>query len=80
MTKIVCKVIKKIKEDPGFERALSFILFTNQLDIVPASDDEWPISANDGTECIYVHTCEIVMENQRQSINGANIGQLMEIH
>ena len=27
MTKIVCDVIKKVKEDPGIDRALSFILF-----------------------------------------------------
>ena len=52
MTKIVCEVIKKIKEDPGFDRALSFILFQKWLDIVPASADEWPISANNGSECI----------------------------
>ena len=65
MTKIVCKVIKKTKEDPLFDRALSFILFQKWLDIVPASADEWPISANDGTECKYVRVCEIVMENQR---------------
>ena len=58
MTKIVCEVIKKIKEDPGFDRALSFILFKKWLDIVPAS-------VNDCTECIYVRTCAIVMENQR---------------
>ena len=42
MTEIVCEVIKKIKEDPGFDRALSFILFQKWLDIVPASADEWP--------------------------------------
>ena len=59
------EVIKKIKEDPGFDRALSFILFQKLLDIVPASADEWPISANDGSECIYVRTFEIVVENQR---------------
>ena len=58
MIKIVCEVIKKIMEDPGFDRALSFILFKKWLDIVPASADEWPISADewpisaDGTECI----------------------------
>ena len=61
----MCEVIKKIKEDPGFDRALSFILFQKWLDIVPVSSDEWPISANDGTECIYVRTSAIVMENQR---------------
>ena len=61
---MVCEVIKKIKEDPGFDRALSFILFQKWLDIVPASADEWPISANDDSECIYVRTCVIVMENQ----------------
>ena len=61
---MVCEVIKKIKEDPGFDRALSFILVKKWLDIVPSSADEWPISANDGTECIYVRTCAIVMENQ----------------
>ena len=59
------EVIKKIKEDPRFDRALSFILFQKWLDIVPASADEWPISANDFSECIYVRTCAIVMENQR---------------
>ena len=64
MIKIVCEVIRKIKEDPGFDRALSFILFQKWLDIVQASADEWPISANDGSECIYVRTCAIVMENQ----------------
>ena len=61
----MCEVIKKIKEDPGFDRALSFTLFQKWLDIVPASADEWPISNHDGTECIYVRTCAIVMENQR---------------
>ena len=61
----MCEVIKKIKEDPGFDGALSFILFQKWLDIVPASADEWPILANDGTECIYVGTWAIVMENQR---------------
>ena len=60
---MVCEVIKK--EDSGFDRALSFILFKKWLDIVPASADEWPITANDGTECIFVRTCAIVMENQR---------------
>ena len=59
------EVIKKIKEDPRFDRALSLILFQKWLDIVPASADEWPISANDCSECIYVRTCAIVMENQR---------------
>ena len=47
-----CEVIKKINEDPEFDRALSFILFQKWLDIVPASADEWPISANDDSECI----------------------------
>ena len=47
MTKIVCEVIKNINEDPGFDRALSFIFFQKWLAIVPASADEWPISAND---------------------------------
>ena len=47
MTKIVCEVIKKINEDPGFDRALSFIFFQKWLAIVPASADEWPILAND---------------------------------
>ena len=37
----MCEVIKKIKEDQGFDRALSFILFQKWLDIVPASADEW---------------------------------------
>ena len=60
----MCEVIKKIKEDPGFDRELSFILFQKWLDIVPASADEWPISVNDGSEYIYVRTCVIVMENQ----------------
>ena len=50
MTKMVCEVIKKIKEDSGFDRALSFILLKKWLDIVPASADEWPILANDVTE------------------------------
>ena len=52
MTKIVCEVIIKINEDPGFDRALSFIFFQKWPDIVPASADEWPISANDDSECI----------------------------
>ena len=52
MTKIVCKVIKKINEDLGFDRALSFIFFQKWLNNVPASADEWPISANDVSECI----------------------------
>ena len=46
----MCEVIKKIKEDPGFDRALSFILVQKWLDIVPASAEEWPVSANDGSE------------------------------
>ena len=52
----MCEVIKKIKEDPGFDRALSFILLQKWLDIVPASADEWPISANDVSKyiCTYV--------------------------
>ena len=54
MTKIVCEVIKKINEGPGFDRALSFIFLQKWLDIVPASADEWRISANDDSECIYV--------------------------
>ena len=36
MTKIVCEVIKKLNEDRGFDRALSFIFFQKWLDIVPA--------------------------------------------
>ena len=48
MTKIVCEVIKKINEDPGFDRA--FIFFQKWLDIVPASADEWPILASDDSE------------------------------
>ena len=56
------KVIKKINEDPGFDRALSFVFFQKWLDIVPASADEWLISANDDSECIYVRTCVIVMK------------------
>ena len=52
MTKIVCEVIKKINEDPKFDRALSFIFFKKWLDIVPASADEWQISAKDESECI----------------------------
>ena len=51
-TKIVCEVIKKINENPGFDRALSFIFFQKWLHMVPASVDEWPISANDESECI----------------------------
>ena len=50
MTKIVCGFIKKINKDPGFDRALSFIC----LDIVPASADEWPISANGDSEYILI--------------------------
>ena len=41
---MVCKVIKKINQDPGFDHALSFIFFQKWLDIV------W--SANDDSECI----------------------------
>ena len=63
--KKVCEVIKKINEDPGFDRALLFIFFEKCLDIVPASADEWPISANDDSECVNVRTCAIVMENHR---------------
>ena len=48
----MCKVIKKKNEDPGFDRALSFIFFKKWLDIVTASADEWPLSANDDSECI----------------------------
>ena len=44
--------IKKINEDPGFDRALSFIFFQKWLYILPASADEWPMSANDESECI----------------------------
>ena len=54
------EVVKKIKEDPGFDRAWSFILFQKWLDIVPASADEWPISANDGSECIYMYVRALV--------------------
>ena len=61
----MCEVITKINEDPGFDRALSLIFIQKWLDIVSASADEWPIPANDDSECIYVRTCEIVMENQR---------------
>ena len=49
----MCKVIKKIKEDPGFDRALSFILFEIWLDIVPPSADEWPMTAQN--VYMYVH-------------------------
>ena len=52
MTKKVCEVIKKINKGPGFNRTLSFIFLQKLLDIVPASADEWPISANDDSECI----------------------------
>ena len=52
MTKIVCEVIKKINEDQGFDREFSFIFFQKWQKIVPASADEWPISANDDSECI----------------------------
>ena len=48
----MCEVSKNINEDPGFNRALSFIFFQKWLDIVPASADEWPISANDESESI----------------------------
>ena len=65
MTKLVCEVIKKIKEDTGFDRALSFTLFKKWQDIVPASADEWPISANDGTECIYPNQKFIVVATLR---------------
>ena len=61
----MCEVIKKINEDSGFDRAMSFIFFQKWLYIAPASVDEWPILANDNSECIYVRTCAIVMENQR---------------
>ena len=53
----MCEVIKKINEDPGFDRALLFIFFQKCLDIVPTSANEWPILANDDSECIYVRTC-----------------------
>ena len=61
----MCEVIKKINEDLGFDCALLLIFFQKCLDIVPALADEWPISANDDSECIYVRMCAIVMENQR---------------
>ena len=48
----MCKVIKNKNDEPGFDRALSFIFFQKWLDIVPASADERPISANDDSECI----------------------------
>ena len=48
----MCEVIKKINEDMGFYRGLSFIFFQKWLNIVPASADEWPILANDDSECI----------------------------
>ena len=53
MTKIVSEVIQKKNEDLGFDRALSIIFFQKWLDIVTASADEWPISANGDSECIY---------------------------
>ena len=52
MTKIACEVIKKINEDLVFDRALSLIFFQKWLDIMQTSADEWPISANDDSECI----------------------------
>ena len=52
MIKIVCEVIKKINEDQGFDHALSFIFFQKWRDIVPASADEWLISANNDSEYI----------------------------
>ena len=55
---IVCEVIKKINEDPVFDRALLFIFFQKCLVIVPAS-------ADDDSECIYVSMCAIVMGNLR---------------
>ena len=51
----MCEDIKKINEDQGFDRALSFIFFQKWLDIVPASADEWPISAND-TQNVYYYS------------------------
>ena len=51
-TKIACRVIKKINEDSGFDRALSFVFFQKWLNILSASADEWPISANDDSDCI----------------------------
>ena len=36
----------------GFDRALSFILFQKWLDIVPASADEWPMTAQN----VYMYT------------------------
>ena len=54
MTKMVCEVIKKMKDDLGFDRALSFILFKKWLDIVPASADEWPISAKMTAQNVYM--------------------------
>ena len=43
-----------MKDDPGFDRALSFILFKKWLDIVPASADEWPISAKMTAQNVYM--------------------------
>ena len=60
----MCEVIEKIKEDPGFDRASSFILLQKWLDIVPASADEWPMTAQN----VYARTCAIVMENQRSPL------------
>ena len=51
MRKTVCEVIKNKNEDPGFDRALSFIFFQKWLDIVPASADEWPIA----TQNVYMY-------------------------
>ena len=49
MTKIVYEVIKEAKEDPGFDRALSIILFLKWLWILcrhrPTSGQYRPITA-----------------------------------
>ena len=84
MTKIVCEVIKKINENPGFARALSFIYFQKWLDIVQASADEWPISANDDSECIllYIYSRKSIIwsGNSSDSVPEVigNIGQYRE--
>ena len=57
MTKIVCEVIKKINEDPGFDRALLFIFLPKMARYCAGNGRR---VANDDSECIYSDIVYIV--------------------
>ena len=62
MTTVVCEVIKKNIGRPGI-RSCIVIHFIPKMARYCAGIGRRV--ANDGSECIHVRTCAIVMENQR---------------